>query len=302
MPSPEVRAAAPDQRPASAQPGFHEAWQRLAWAWPYWLASPALWLLVLIVTPISLWTTGEATFPLLATLGVVAHAFATLTSVVGSWPAARLAASGVLVAAGAWGVEALGTATGLPFGIYHYTPALQPQLGGVPVVIPLAWFMMLLPAWAVADAILDGHRSRGGATWRFRLLHAGLAGLAFTAWDLYLDPQMVARELWVWDSPGGYFGIPWTNFAGWWVAAALLSLAAGFVRPDHGVRRTADDAATRGRHAARLRLMIVYTLTWAFQAVGLGLFWGQPGPALAGFAGMGLFVAVGWLRELRLWT
>jgi uncharacterized membrane protein len=270
--------------------GFEEAWQRLSWAWPSWYAWPAVWLLVLIVTPIGLWTHGDDAFPLLATLGVVAHAFATLTAVAGSWSVVRLVASGTLIAAGAWIVEALGVATGLPFGDYHYTAVLQPQLGGVPVIIPLAWFMMLLPAWAMADAVLNRGDSKDHPRRLGRLTHAGVTALAFTAWDLYLDPQMVARNLWVWEKPGIYFGIPLSNFGGWWLAATLLVLVVGLVSPPPVAP------------AVRLRLMIVYTLTWAFQAVGLGLFWGQPGPALVGFVGMGVFVVAGWLRELRLWT
>jgi len=290
VPPSEMPTVRPTGHLSWRHPGFDEAWQRVIWAWPGWYAWPALWLLVLIVTPVGLWTHGDAVFPLLATLGVVAHAFATLTAVAGSWPVVQLAASGGLIAAGAWAVEALGIATGLPFGEYHYTALLQPQLGGVPVIIPLAWFMMLLPAWAIADAILGragrSHLPRCVA----HLAHAGVTGLAFTAWDLYLDPQMVARNLWVWERPGGYFGVPLTNFAGWWLAATLIILLVGRLHP-------APLAP-----AARVRLMIVYTLTWAFQAVGLGLFWGQPGPALVGLFGMGTFVVIGWLRELRLWT
>jgi putative membrane protein len=147
----------------------------------------------------------------------------------------------------------------------------------------MAWLMMLAPAWAVAEAILVSRRGRLGN--QYTLLHALLTGLVFTTWDLYLDPQMVARGLWIWDNRagGGYFGIPWVNFLGWWLSAAWLSL---IVRPTL---------------VARPRLMIIYTLTWAFQAVGLGFFWGQPGPALAGFVGMGVFVIWAWSKELKTW-
>jgi putative membrane protein len=183
-----------------------------------------------------------------------------------------------VVSGGAWAVETLGSATDFPFGAYDYTDALQPQLAGVPVVIPLAWFMMLVPAWAVAEVILANHRDNLGS-W-YAPLHAALAGAAFTAWDLYLDPQMVAHELWSWDYPGAYFGIPWLNFLGWWMAATLLTL---LIRP---------------RRLPRRRLMAIYTLTWVFQAIGLGLFWDQPGPALVGFLSMGIFVVWAWRKEL----
>jgi len=243
-----------------------------------WLISLLVWIALLIATPISMWLTEADIFPLMATLGVLAQAATTLLALAGGWPTARTIAVLAVVSAGAWAVEALGSATGFPFGAYSYTAALQPQLAGVPLLIPLAWFMMLVPAWAVAEAILAGRREWLGS-W-YPLVHAVLAGAAFTAWDLYLDPQMVARGLWIWDQPGGYFGIPWVNFLGWWLAAVLLTL---LIRP---------------RHVPHPRLLVIYTLTWAFQAVGLGLFWGLPGPALTGFMVMGAFAIWSWRKGL----
>ena len=42
----------------------------------------------------------------------------------------------------AWGLEAVGSATGFPFGAYHYTNRLRPQVAHVPLLIPVAWLMM----------------------------------------------------------------------------------------------------------------------------------------------------------------
>lgn len=247
--------------------------------WPGWSVPLALWLLVLIATPIAGWTGGDDTFPAMATAGVIAQAAATLTALASGWCWRRILGMAAVVMAGAWGAEALGTATGVPFGHYAYTDRLWPQAVDVPLLIPLAWLMMLPPAWAITGAIL-GRAGRHLSGWAGHVAFAALSGLVFTAWDLYLDPQMVERELWLWDDPGGYFGIPWVNFLGWWSVATLLTLA---VRP---------------RDLPRRPLMLVYTLVWVFQAVGLGVFWGQPRPALAGLAGMGVFVVAGWWREL----
>ena len=239
-----------------------------------WLGSLLLWLGVLIATPIVLWVSGETWFPRLATLGVLAQLAATLLGLALGWTGRRILVTLGIVAVGTWLVEVVGQASGLPFGDYFYTPALQPQLGGVPWLIPLAWMMMLAPAWAVAESILRPLRSRLGRGYWLAL--AALAGLAFTAWDLYLDPQMTARRLWVWQTPGGYYGIPWSNYFGWWASAALLTL---LVRPSG---------------LPRLPLFVIYALTWVFQAIGLGIFWGQPGPALAGFVGMGFFTLLAY--------
>jgi putative membrane protein len=246
-----------------------------------WLGSLLLWLGFLILTPIGVWVMGEAVFPLMASLGVLAQFAATLLGLALGWTARRILLTLLGVAGFTWLVEAVGQATGFPFGEYAYTAALQPQLGGVPLLIPLAWMMMLAPAWGVTESILRPLRSRLRRV--YWLVFASLAGLAFTAWDLFLDPQMVASGLWAWDSPGGYYGIPWSNYFGWWASAALLTL---LLRPSG---------------LPRFPLFVIYTLTWVFQVIGLGIFWGQPGPALAGLAGMGLFALLAWHREGKAW-
>jgi len=243
-----------------------------------WLALLALWLLVWIVTPLAGWTWGEDTFPLLASLGVLAQAAVSVVALAQAWPVSRLVRAAVVVLLLTWAVEAIGAATGVPFGSYGYTDALQPQLLGVPLLIPVAWLMMLPPAWAVGATLQPAV-----VGWRGRLRLAALSGAAFTAWDLYLDPQMVAHGLWRWEEPGGYFGIPWVNFLGWWATATALTW---LVNP---------------RDLPRRPLLIVYTLVWLFQAVGLGILWGQPGPALAGLLGMGVWAVAAWRREWRVW-
>ena len=51
----------------------------------------------------------------------------------------------LLIAILAYGVEALGVATGFPFGSYHYTGVLFPVLpGGVPLPVIFAWLMILI--------------------------------------------------------------------------------------------------------------------------------------------------------------
>ena len=241
-----------------------------------WLATMVGWVLVLIATPIGLWTVEAGIFPFLASLGVLAQLGATISALSLEWSARRILAIGAAVFALAWLVEFWGVMTGFPFGEYSYTPAMQPQIGGVPALIPLAWMMMLAPAWGVAQAILGGKQARlKGWYW---LLFAALAGAAFTAWDLYLDPQMVAREMWAWKAAGGvtFFGIPWANYVGWWLTSSLITL---LIRP------------TR---LPVLPLLAIYAVTWIFQGIGLGVFWGLPGPALAGFVAMGFFTLLAY--------
>lgn len=224
----------------------------------------AAWLLTMICVPILFyWRWGDRAIRGGITAGVVLQAATVLAVVAPAWGVGRTAVAAAWVLLLGWAVEFVGSRTGFPFGRYHYTGRLQPQLGRVPLLIPLAWLMMLPPAWAVADAITAG--TRGPA-------FVVVSALAFTAWDLFLDPQMVGWHLWQWEQPGGYFGIPWVNFLGWALASAVMTAV---VAP----------AALPGAP-----LLLVYGLTWALETVGLGLFWGQPQPAAVGAVGMGIFL------------
>ncbi len=110
--------------------------------------------------------------------------------------------------------ECVGVATGWVYGAYHYTNKLGPKfLGLVPLLIPVAWYMMTYPSYIITRSIMPAIKH----TWLWRLLLAGLGALIMTAWDLALDPLMVAGGHWVWDMPGAYFGVPLHNYLGWWL-------------------------------------------------------------------------------------
>jgi putative membrane protein len=235
--------------------------------WPlaprYWLI--ALWALTMVSIPIIRWVIGDQVLHWGVFAGVILQSAAVLAVLHATWGARETARMATIVIPLAWLIEFAGSTTGVPFGAYDYTATLAPLLGGVPLIIPLAWLMMLPPAWGVACILTGRHRG-----WAFVVVSA----LAFTAWDLFLDPQMVAWGYWVWQPPGSYFGIPLVNFVGWFLAAALITLVVGPKQPPV------------------LPLLVIYTITWFLQSVGQAFFWAMPGPALAGFVGMGSFVVL----------
>ncbi len=143
-----------------------------------------------------------------------------------------LALFGIAVVVG-FGMEFLGAKTGIVFGRYHYTAVLDPKiLGTVPVVIPLAWFMVLYPSHQMTNLLLTG-RSVGGPKGAWAVAFSALlTGLILTAWDLVMDPVMVLDvKAWVWHDGGSYFGIPFHNFAGWVLTGALASTLYRLVEP-----------------------------------------------------------------------
>ena len=122
---------------------------------------------------------------------------------------ARLTALGAVVATTTV-VERIGTATGVPFGRYEYTDALRPQIGR--------------RAGDRAAGLVrhGGSRPRGGPRGAGRtVVGAGVAvvvgAAALTAWDLFLDPQMVGEGYWRWTRPARTAASRSTNFVGWFV-------------------------------------------------------------------------------------
>ena len=113
-------------------------------------------------------------------------------------------------------VEAVGVRTGFPFGAYAYTGVLQPQLLGVPLVMGFAWMALVAFACELAGRL------------RLRAWPATVfAALWTTAIDLVIDPLAANRfGYWTWTHKGAYYGIPFVNFAGWFVTALL---ACGFM-------------------------------------------------------------------------
>jgi putative membrane protein len=126
-----------------------------------------------------------------------------------------------LVAVTAIAFEAVGLATGVPYGGYRYSDALGPTLLGVPFLVPLAWLMMAWPSWLLARRL-----TARAAPARQRPARIAVAAGVFAAWDVVLDPQMVQAGYWTWTHPRpglpGIGTVPLTNLAGWLVAGVVL--------------------------------------------------------------------------------
>ncbi|WP_299034240.1 carotenoid biosynthesis protein [uncultured Pseudokineococcus sp.] len=212
------------------------------------------------------------------------------------------AAAAVLVVAGGLGLvaEAVGTATGWPFGEYSYAGTLGPQVLDVPVVVPLAWTMMAYPM------LLAGRTLAPPGSWTA----VPVAAVGLASWDLFLDPMMVAEGHWAWADPTpalpGVPGIPLTNYLGWLLVALVISAVLHRVVPDprRTPRRREQPAAPRRlvRHAApgteRARgsaeLAVPSLLlgwTWLGSTVDAVVFSGRPWAGLWGFVVMGAVVA-----------
>ena len=180
-----------------------------------------------------------------------------------------------IVVAGTLAAEVLGTRSGRVFGRYAYTGRLAPAVRGVPLLVPVAWYAMAVPARAVAGRALGSRATPVG--------RVALGAAALTAWDLFLDPQMTADGAWRWAGPGRYRGIPATNFLGWFVVSAGVMCALE-------ATSASDDVA----HVA------TYGTLGAMETVAFSTFWRDPVVAVAGGLAMLPITAMALLGDRGL--
>jgi uncharacterized membrane protein len=234
---------------------------------------PSSWLLVKVKSSLLGWSAfGVTAAAMIATplrqrgkrstlATVVVGGLAVTTFVIAGrrwgWRRATIACAHTVVMT--LGLERVGTKTGVPFGRYHYSNMLRPQVHAVPLIVPFAWFAMALPAREVANVL--------SKKWRIPLGSALL-----TAWDLFLDPQMVSEGYWQWARKGRYRGIPASNYLGWFVSGLGVMAALDISLPQ---KDSADNA-----------LVGEYAWMSVMQTLGFAAFFKDPLVAAVGGTAM----------------
>lgn len=189
----------------------------------------------------------------------------------------------------AFAAEAIGVRTHFPFGHYSYSELLGPSVSNVPLLIPLAWVMMLYPSY-LASRYLTANRP----------LSIALGAWLMAAWDLYLDPQMIREGYWTWYSASGEstLHIPWTNFAGWFCTSALFMWLLHV--SDASQSSTATRPGTSQMPTTPTGLLLwVWIGSFVANILPFSPYLNRPTVALTGLFGMGV-VLVPW--SWKLWS
>jgi len=123
----------------------------------------------------------------------------------------------------AWVAEFTSTRIGVPFGLYHYTGTTQGRelyLANVPLMDPLSFTFLAYAAFCLARLVLIGRDVS-------RITVAIVAGLLMMLLDVVMDPVAVRGDRWFlghifyYPEGGVYFGVPLSNFVGWWIVGLL---------------------------------------------------------------------------------
>jgi putative membrane protein len=119
--------------------------------------------------------------------------------------------------------ENLSIATGFPFGHYYFVELMGPKLFQVPVLLGLAYIGMSYVSWSVARLIV-GKPEAPVTGWRIVALPA-VASAVMVAWDLAQDPiWATVLHGWVWRDGGAWFGVPVSNYLGWYGTVFTIDL------------------------------------------------------------------------------
>ncbi len=223
-----------------------------------------IWLLVMLSLPVLFTLIGPSALLQGLTLAVLLQVALVLNVFYRAWGWWGMLRGAIEIVLLAGIMLAIIVRSGLPYGDLSYSGLLQPQVLGVPVLIPLTWLMMLPPAWAVAKQIT---RRLSGCL--MRLVFIIVSATAYTAWEFYFNPLMAHLGIVDWVPAGTFYGVPLTHFFGLFLVSAVITFAFSPKRLPGG------------------SLVLIYGITWVADFILLLLFWKLPVPALVGFGLMG---------------
>ncbi len=117
--------------------------------------------------------------------------------------------------------ESLSLRTGFPFGHYYFTSLMGPKLLQVPMLLVLAYLGIGYCSWVLALLIL-GYRDKPLTGARVIALPL-LSTLIMVAWDLSMEAVWSTLDrAWIWRDGGMFYGVPLSNFFGWYLTAYLF--------------------------------------------------------------------------------
>ena len=123
--------------------------------------------------------------------------------------------------------EVTGIHFGSVFGVVYVYRATPVMILGVPIEVILFWGAFIYMGYSITNSLvlwsgraLPSFKNKAVGT---LLILIFLDAAFVTAIDIFMDPIQVKNGAWIWLQKGPYFGIPLTNFSGWFLVAGLTS-------------------------------------------------------------------------------
>ena len=120
-------------------------------------------------------------------------------------------------------IENIGVMTGFPFGRYFFADLMGPKLFNVPILLGCAYIGMAYVSYVLASILLGRIDPILAGAHSFAL--PVVAGFIMVAWDLAQDPVWATvLHGWIWRDGGPWFGVPVSNYFGWYLNVFLIYL------------------------------------------------------------------------------
>jgi Carotenoid biosynthesis protein len=116
--------------------------------------------------------------------------------------------------------ESVNLHTGMPFGSCYFTDVMGPKISGLPILLVLAYLGIAYCSWLLSLLIVGYDKPIMGLR---TVIVPLLASSVFLAWDLSMEADWsTIDKVWIWRNGGPWFGVPLTNFLGWYLTAFLF--------------------------------------------------------------------------------
>ena len=193
--------------------------------------------------------------------------------------------------------EIIGVMYGTIFGHYYYNPALTPFVFGVvPLTTVISWMVILYIAYTVSDIVLKSGSKKPNFkvdsiiyVLMITVLLAMISGFVAANLDMIIDPVVVTTHGWIWIGGGPYYGIPVSNFVGWFLIAFSATLIFRLIESFQHEESTEDNFS--GLDLAITGIYIMFLVIYGLSALLLG----HEEYLLIGTTTMGPFIIVSLL-------
>lgn len=153
-------------------------------------------------------------------------------------------------------LESSSILNGFPLGHYYYTSLLGPKVGRIPIFVYVSYISLGYLAWVLATQFVG--EVRRNSTLLTTVMTPLIASFLMVAWDLSADPiGSTIKHAWIWTQGGAYFGVPFSNFVGWFFILYLIFQLFALYQRHSGL-----EDLDRGMHGTQyLQVVIVYAWT-----------------------------------------
>ena len=108
-------------------------------------------------------------------------------------------------------LEIIGANTGIIYGDFVYNPSWQPALLGTPVIMAIVWVTLIIESYSLSSIFNK------------KINRIIVSAFFLVMIDIVIDPGAIHLGLWNWVNGGSWYGVPMSNYLGWFILGIIGS-------------------------------------------------------------------------------